>query len=237
MISQFIILGVTLAAVAQADDSPPPGYGPATEAQRQLIGQTVEFAVPKGLSTPESLRFDKPFQQGPHCGPNGLYSMLRLCGIQVTYDDVSRRIPLDAKGTDLETLRRVAAEFGLETEVRKLTPEELSQARKPMLVHLNTPAAGPGHTPGAEGHFTVVTRIDPMGMIEGIDTSNALYTTWDVQRFARGASGYCLIPIESSREWLVGSRGLFLTSVFAQLIVIDLVLLFYLQRSEAHASA
>ena len=238
-VASAALLAITsTSALAQGKSSLPPGYEPYTEAKKSpLIGKTIEYKVPDDLATPDALRFDRPFQQGPRCGPNGLFVLLRLCGVDATYEEVLRSVPLTEKGSDIDSLRKAAAQFGLDTEVRKLTPEELQTAPKPMLVHLTTPASGTGHRHEPTGHFTVVTYIDPMGKIQGIDTSNALYTSWNVDHYARGASGYCLVPVATTRSWLFSAQGVFLVANFVLLVVANLVLMAQVQKKEAHAPA
>src|SRR5947209_378462 len=46
------------------------------------------YDVPEGLTTPDHLRFDLPFQNGPYCGPNALFLLLRLYHVDVKYEDV-----------------------------------------------------------------------------------------------------------------------------------------------------
>lgn len=224
------------AAAERADDLPP-GYRPPTKEEGSMLGKTIKYEVPENMTTPDAYRFDMPFQQGPRCGPNGLYVLLRLKGIPVKYDDVMKSMTLTDRGIDIDTLQKTARSFGLDAEVRKLTPEELEHSPKPILVHLNTPASAPGRSREPTGHFTVVTKVDSGGYVQGIDTSNALFTSWSVDHYARGASGYCLVPVESARSWLVRPRGLFLTGTFVLLLVANLVLMARKQKREAHAPA
>jgi peptidase C39-like protein len=215
----IILIGVAVQepVAAQERAYPPTDFVPPAQGQTpgsELIGKPVEWDIPKGLVTPPALRFDQPFQQGPSCGPNALYFLLRLCEVNVAYDAVLKRVPLVPQGSNIEDLRQAAAEFGLATEVRRLTPEELVDAPKPLLVHVNVPASGSGQTGEGLGHFILITRTTPGGYFRGIDTTNALVTTWPPEFFARNGSGYALVVASRSRSWLLTPKGLALGSAF-----------------------
>src|SRR4051812_42661010 len=77
-----------------AQERRPPTDFEQYKGDKNIVGKPITYEVPKGLTTPESLRFDRAFQQGNRCGPNGLYLMLRLRGIKVNYDDLLAKIPL-----------------------------------------------------------------------------------------------------------------------------------------------
>jgi hypothetical protein len=221
LVFAFLIgLAVRQPAAAQEPGYPPKDFVPPS--REKSVGKPVEWEVPKDLVTPPELRYDQAFQQGPSCGPNALYFLLRLCDVNVSYADVLTRVPLGPKGSNIEDLRKAAAEFGLATEVRQLTPEELVKAPKPLLVHVNIPATGSGHTDEEQGHFTVVTRAIPEGGFRGIDTTNALVTSWTPQFFARNASGYALVVPGRSRSWLLTPKGLALGGAFLAIVALNL---------------
>ncbi len=234
LIAASMLLGAGRVPRAGADDWPPKDFSP-PKPDWSTIGKPVTYVVPRGLTTPESLRFDKPFQQGPRCGLNGLFAMLKICGKDVTYEDVQRRVRLGPDGADLEGLREAASAFGLHTEVRRVTPEELRVAPKPILVHIDTPATGAGKGGEGSGHFTVVTSVDPDGMLQGIDTTNALFTSWRPDTISRDATGYCLVLEGAPRAWLLSPQGLLIAGHFALILVLNLVVMARLHRRDSHA--
>lgn len=225
---------LALPALSRAQLRPPPTDFELPSRDMSQIGKPVVIEVPEGLTTPERLRFDRPFQQGKRCGPNGVFVMLRLRGIKANYDEVVAKAPLTDRGSDLESLRRLALEYGLPTEVRRLTVEELATVTKPVLVHIETPAAGTGRDAEASGHFLVITKVMPDGEHRGIDTTNALFTSWTPQFFARNATGYCLVIAGESRAWLLSPRGLLPGTSFLLIVALNLVVWL---RAEKRASA
>src|SRR5262245_42581120 len=69
-------------------------------------------------------RVDDVLQANVACGPNSLYVLLALHGIEVPYDVVSECLPDCATGSSLLELRRASAEFGLPLEARDVSLEE-----------------------------------------------------------------------------------------------------------------
>lgn len=221
----FLILagGILLAA----DDSVPPrpeDYVPRDPSKQVLPKGRTQLDIPEGLVTPPHLRFDQPFQKGPRCGPNSVYLLLRLNGITVPYDEVVKRVPLETTGADLESLRLAAASFGLVTETRQLTPEDVLYAPKPILVHFNAPAAASGGAQNGPDHFGVITGIMSDGAYQGVDTNNLRATTFSSNNFARNFSGYCLVVPRSSLPWLFSLRAGLFAAALAALIGLNLFL-------------
>jgi len=236
LIAVSMLTAAGTASHVWADDWPPKDFAP-QKLDWSTIGKTVTYDVPKGLTTPESLRFDKAFQQGPRCGLNGLFAMLQMCGKDVTYEDVQRRVKLGSSGANLQDLRDAAASFGLRTEVRKLTPDELIVAPKPILVHVDTPATGSGKGEQGAGHFTVITSTGSDGTFQGIDTTNALFCTWRPDSISRDATGYCLVLASGPGEWLLTSRGMLIGGHFALILVVNLVLMSRILRRGSHVQS
>ena len=226
--------GVGKTSMGQAKDWPPTDFSP-PKLDWSSIGKPVTYAVPPGLTTPESLRFDKPFQQGPRCGVNGLFAMLQICGKDVTYDDVQRRVKLGPDGANLEDLRESASAFGLRAEVRKLTPEDIVVAPKPIMVHVNAPATGSGKAIEGGGHFTVITSVDAEGVFNGIDTTNGLFTSWSPDRISRDTTGYCLVLDAGPRSWLFSLKGSLIAGHFALIIALNFLIMARIQRRNSHA--
>lgn len=151
--------------------------------------------VPPGTTVPEHLRFDLEFQDGPNCGPNAIYAMLRLSGYPVAYADVASRITASAEGADLQSMAVAARDFGLDVEVRKgVSPEDLLGALVPIVVHLQ--ASPVDSRPLARDHFVVVSgvRIHDNGdvLFDIVDTTNLRFMHYRLDQLAQSMTGYGL---------------------------------------------
>ena len=58
------------------------------------VGERFEYTVPPGLETPVHLQLELPFQKGPRCGPNAIYVVLQMVGLECSYSDVLEAVPL-----------------------------------------------------------------------------------------------------------------------------------------------
>jgi Peptidase C39 family len=161
--------------------------------------------VPANTSVPKYLRFDLDFQQGPKCGVNAIYAMLRLLGRPVAYADVESRIPVTAEGADLESMAAAAREFGLDVEVRKgVTPDDLLEAPLPMVVHIR--ASPVDSQPLARDHFMVVSRCrrtdSGNAVFDIVDTTNLRFMKYRLDGLAQNMTGYVLAPRGGAGNWL-----------------------------------
>ena len=180
-------------------------------------------SVRPGLTTPDSLRFERPPQAGALCGPNALYVLLHLYGIETSYERILDVIPHGENGSNLDDLDKTANQFGLSTEVRKLTPEELADAPKPLIAHFLTNRDGTNS--GKTNHFAVITRNFPEGEgYEGVDAANGGLYTWTPQTLARNFSGYCLLP--ARRPSTGYGRRTFLVMAFTGILLVNILLQF-----------
>lgn len=158
----------------------------------ELPSLPVQFDSPDSLRTPANLRFEQPFQSGNKCGVNALYAVLYLVGEHVEYDTVLERLPVGARGSNLQDICDAAREFGLDCEIRKAVPPEvLKWAAKPVIVHLHAHGATQ-HDSNNNGHFLVVCGYHPNRGFIGIDTTNCSLTILSERFLARNMSGYCL---------------------------------------------
>jgi ABC-type bacteriocin/lantibiotic exporter with double-glycine peptidase domain len=187
-------------------------------------GEPFEFRVPAGLDTPDYFRFEMPFQQGPKCGPNALYIVLRMLGIECSYSDVLKSVPLSETGSNLVDLRNSAETFGLACEVRKeLSPEDIDALPKPVILHLKGAAIDKkGHH--SSDHFAVIVGRDPVSPSQGyigVDTNNGSVTRFKKTGLARSISGFALIVTDQSRAMRTPrSWGAWLPSLLWTLAVI-----------------
>src|SRR5579875_1177737 len=192
--------------------------------------EPFEYEVPQGMTTPSYLRFDQPSQQGPYCGPNSLYILLRLYQINVDYGKLLQQCQVSTMGCSLEELRKVAHDFGLECEVRKVSLQELGEIRPPYLLHLSSPANSSKEAPDAQGHFTVILERSGEDY-RGVDAGKGTAHYWSRRFLARNFSGYVLLPKGViGLSWFTTRRGAFLTFSFVSLSIANGCLLFQLLK-------
>jgi hypothetical protein len=221
----------SLAAVwlvaAIASGAPQSGYAerqPEPPMADRAAGQTARPATTLSPIVPPEWRLEAPFQTGLHCGPNSLYLLLRLSGIEVSREQVEQSVPMSATGCTLEDLRRAALNLGLGVEVRKVTPDEFKDLPKPLIAHFLAPASGLG-TPGqGRDHFAVVTRTLPDGGFQSIDSNNLVTTTYLGLNLARNFSGYCLVVTPSLMSRIAANRAAWLAGVLLVLMAMNFVL-------------
>ncbi len=165
------------------------------------VGDTFEYTVPPGLETPECLQFEMPFQRGPKCGPNAIFVILQIVGVDCSYADVLEAVPTPEGGANLQELVKCAEKFGLECEARKdVSPQEVAALPMPVILHLKSASIkkdGSGHW----DHFAVIAGPDPAsdkGYI-GVDTGNGSLTQFEKTALARNMSGYALVITDRSR--------------------------------------
>lgn len=138
---------------------------------------------------PERLKFGAPWQAPRNCGPNALYVLLRICGIDATLDDVMRRVPVNDEGANLADLADAAEQLGLRNRVVNVSERELYSLSPPFILHENVNGRGQ-----AAGHFLVVCRFDSDGNAGIIDGISDVYQIATPDRLTRSFSGYALVP-------------------------------------------
>jgi predicted double-glycine peptidase len=166
---------------------------------------------------PDSLRLERGWQTGHKCGPVALYFMLNLNGIHTSLDDTLAKVPIIAgKGASIESLRQAAAEFGLETEVVQVSPQQFLSLPKGSIVHWNTIASADQ----ANNHFDVLVGYVGADKYLIIDTTNCITTTVSQDVATQRSSGYALIKRDMRRNvplWL-------LWSIFGFVATVDVIL-------------
>ena len=227
----LLVLPVLLLAVGGALGQPPGSKispNARGDPEQKIIGidrsVTITYDIPEGLTTPPHLRFDHPIQRGPYCGPNSLYILLRLCGRNVSYDSVLAELPLGEDGCSLHDLSVAARRLGVESEVRKVSLDDLRSIRPPYIVHLTAPANSSHETPANKDHFTIIARSDLNDQFYGVDPGNGTAVYWSRAFLARNFSGYVLIPSGQTRSWITTRQGVFFSVVFLALAVVDIAL-------------
>lgn len=118
-----------------------------------LFGNSAVACVLFALASADAI--DLPHWREPRsCGPSCSYLMLRLHGINASYEDVCSRIALTDEGASVLEIQRGCASFGLELLPVRATTKELGNVRLPAIAHQNrdTDSQHPG------GHYVVVLK-------------------------------------------------------------------------------
>ena len=122
----------------------------------------------------------------PHCGPSSLYLFLRMHGIDISVDDVKKRVPATDKGTSLHDIHRSAVDFGIDNaRVVRTSSANLSQFQFPVIALL----ADGGVANNDTGHFVLITD-EISGAIRGIDGTSHQRFTYTPEAFGQQFTGY-----------------------------------------------
>src|SRR2546423_815089 len=97
------------------------------------------------------------------CGPNSLYLLLRLSGVEVGHDVIDRYYPGHPDGMSMLELKRACADFGLAADVRRCTKADLRELPFPVIAHVRY------GSPEEADHYVVITRRLNRDVIEAID--------------------------------------------------------------------
>lgn len=209
--------------VAGLCEAQEPRPAPDDYVPRKFESRTIHYGVRPGLQTPQRYHFEKRFQSGLNCGPNALFVTLRLCGVEVTWDEVKKRVPVGPRGSTLKDLAEAAKSFGLAASPRtNLTPEAIRKAPKPLILHINIEPSDA--QPERRDHFIVITRSPEGGGYSGVDTTNALYTQFSDDFIVRNMTGHALVLGRPSFASRVSSYNLVLGAILATLLGGNLVL-------------
>jgi len=198
-------------------------------ADRSSEKEPIVFISPPGLTTPEYLRFDLPMQSGNRCGPNGIFMLLRICGVDCSYQEIVDAISLEEKGANIAQLCEVTQKHGISCEVRKnLSPEDVANAPKPLILHLSAERARKSSLP--QDHFALITHMAENHDYIGIDTTNGTNARFHPQAIARSMTGNALIvtdlnsSLSGNGDWRLTSFGCW--SIVALLVATNCVVFF-----------
>jgi ABC-type bacteriocin/lantibiotic exporter with double-glycine peptidase domain len=150
------------------------------------------------------------------CGPNSLYLLLRINGIDLKYSDLESRLTMETWGADLRSMKQAAASFGLSGRVRKCTLKSLENANLPLIAHLNH-----GFRIGDVGrHYIFIISITPRGIVF-IDGTTGARDEASLGKFESAWSGYILEATPNSH--------MILFSVIAQFCLIICIIMAFKQ--------
>ena len=89
------------------------------------------------------------------CGPNSLFIFMILCNhAEITFDKL-KGLPISSNGTSLLVLRDTAKRFGVETEVRRYSTDEIDSVPLPAIGQFSTDP-----TSMTRLHFDVIYKVD-----------------------------------------------------------------------------
>ena len=122
------------------------------------------------------------------CGPNSLYAVSRLLGVQVDEDTIWDRLELSERGATMPQLRDAAAACGISMAIRRCSIDELG-ALTPLVAHMTIA----GRTTASRGHYVAVVNVNDRS-IQFIDGTTGALQTCSRERFEKLSSGYVLVP-------------------------------------------
>ena len=125
------------------------------------------------------------WQEGPYCGVNSLYCLLRLEGVEVSHDDVMRALSPSEKGNSFEELRLAAKEYGLDTNVIRTDPDAIHEIELPFIAHMKTR--------GGMEHYILIYGFGDLS-VYGIDGTDVKALDIHDNVFYRGWTGNLLVP-------------------------------------------
>jgi ABC-type bacteriocin/lantibiotic exporter with double-glycine peptidase domain len=97
------------------------------------------------------------------CGPNALYLFLKCHNHQTDLKEIESRLEITDRGVTLLDLKRVANALGLQSEVNKISLQELENCHLPVIAHLPRSYLTEG-----TGHFVLVYDLVKDGSRRGI---------------------------------------------------------------------
>lgn len=160
----------------------------ATAEKIELQDSGTKGGLQKRQSDPEIWRATN------RCSINSLYLILRLYDIDVTYEEVESRLPIDEAGSSLAEMRECATSFGLNATILKASPESLVQCPFPCIAHEEMDRT-------ITGHYVVVVEAQPQ-MVEVIDGSSVITKRLRMPEFKKDWTGYVLV-FEKRPWWTV----------------------------------
>jgi hypothetical protein len=147
------------------------------------------------------------------CGPNSLYLLLRLSGVEVGDRDIARYYPRHPEGMSMLEMKRACADFGLAADIRRCTKDDLRALRYPVIAHV---FYGPQNE---ADHYVVITRrLDP-DWIEVIDGTTGKVDQFLINKMDNIWQGYLLIPRPGSGYLIILIGSLALISQLAGFVI------------------
>jgi hypothetical protein len=137
--------------------------------------------------------------QAVMCGPNALYIFLKAHARPVSADRLFREVDPGDQGLSLGELRDASTRYGLSSEVRRCTYEQLVGECPLPLVALLRP--GPEIGGRGPGHYVLVVHADS-DAITLIDATSGRQISSPRAAFCRDWKGYVVVPTGGRPSWL-----------------------------------
>jgi hypothetical protein len=147
------------------------------------------------------------------CGPNSLYLLLRLSGVEVGDRDIARYYPRHPEGMSMLEMKRACADFGLAVDIRRCTKDDLRALRYPVIAHV---FYGPQNE---ADHYVVITRRLDRDRIEVIDGTTGKVDQFLINKMDNIWQGYLLIPRPGSGYLIILVCSLALISQLAGFVI------------------
>ncbi len=229
-----IVLGVWLSCWVAAEDEFIDLEPGSLSGLRDRMDSAVPFIDPprEGQSTPGYL-LESDFQQGKNCGPNSLYVLLLMLGVDCSYDDVLASVPVNERGSSMADIIDAASDFGVTLRpLQDVPPEKLGNLPMPLIARFNTPGKSAGSFDGL-GHFVVVTgHDDEKRHFRQVDPSACSYLRASDAVVGRMFSGFCLVPDEVTPQAPSALRKLLWFAAFAIVLSWWLMFEIYFKRQD-----
>jgi ABC-type bacteriocin/lantibiotic exporter with double-glycine peptidase domain len=129
---------------------------------------------------------DKPYLK---CGPNSLFLLSKLYGVDVDYERITQELPIDARGSSLEAMVAAANKIGIKCEARRCGMHELLDCPKAFIAHIAATRNGEEQL----GHYLVVLDCDE-DSVQFIDGTTGELKNWARSYFLRLWTGYVIMP-------------------------------------------
>jgi predicted double-glycine peptidase len=130
-------------------------------------------------------------------GLNSLYLFLRYYDINVSYEKLASVVQPSKSDTSLADLQDAAKSFGLQTEILRWGPADLSNFAHPAVVHVEDPTQG-------RGRFLLAYHRGGLNY-EIVDGATVELTEISTDQFRRAWSGYVLVPARGITSVWVGA--------------------------------
>ena len=160
------------------------------------------FAVPNEarLEAPEDARevHNELWRTGRACGVNAAYVLALLTqDAPPSYGELTAVVTLEDRGASLAAVAHGLQQCGVECEIVRASPADLTPERLPILVHLDQLNGNP-----AVGHYGVLVDYDESRDVAlFIDGANGLQYEMNIDPFRRMWSGYGILVRPSGVRW------------------------------------
>ncbi|MDR2441203.1 MAG: hypothetical protein LBE12_17720 [Planctomycetaceae bacterium] len=156
--------------------------------------------------------FAPQWRERGDCAINSLFMLLKIEGKNVKLEDLKASVKIDPEhGSSFNTLKEIASQYGLDTKIRFVKPNDLSRLTGPYIVH------GITSIEKNIGHCLVIIDYDKTHKnFVIIDPILGKYERKHENIVKQGFSGYILMPcLSTARFWdKIAGVSLIVTGLF-----------------------